>query len=138
MEHLNLSNIDKKLMYDVLSVPTTSQHELLMVEFLMDFAKRHGIDASLDDKGNVYLTKGKVSDGRFYPCICAHMDTVQDAQLEWINENKRLEIRTEEFQGEHFLFCDDIGLGGDDKAGIVICLSLMLKKPWKTSWSQKA
>ena len=92
MGTLNLATIDEQLMLDVLSVPTVSQHEHLLVEFLMDFAKKHDVDASLDDKGNVYFTKGMVADGEFFPCVCAHMDTVQDEQLKWINENKLLEI----------------------------------------------
>ena len=51
---MNLSTIDEQMMLDVLSVPTVSQHEHLLVEFLMDFAKKYDVDANLDDKGNVY------------------------------------------------------------------------------------
>ena len=97
MGTMNLSTIDEQLMLDVLSVPTVSQHEHLLLEFLMDFAKKYDVDANLDDKGNVYFKKGMVADGAFYPCVCAHMDTVKDKQLIWINENKRLEIKIEEF-----------------------------------------
>lgn len=116
-------------MYDVLSVPTVSLHEYLMVEFLMDFAKKHDIDACIDQKGNVYLTKGQVAEGMFYPCVSAHIDTVQERQMEWINENRPLDILTEGYGGFHYLYCDGFGLGGDDKAGVAICLSLMLKLP---------
>ena len=129
MGTMNLSTIDEQLMLDVLSVPTVSQHEHLLVEFLMDFAKKHDVDASLDDKGNVYFTKGMVADGEFFPCVCAHMDTVQDEQLKWINENKRLEIKIEEYLGRHYLSCEGFGLGGDDKAGVLICLTLLKRLP---------
>ena len=43
MGTMNLSTIDEQLMLDVLSVPTVSQHEHLLVEFLMDFAKKHDV-----------------------------------------------------------------------------------------------
>ena len=69
MGTMNLSTIDEQLMLDVLSVPTVSQHEHLLVEFLMDFAKKHDVEASLDDKGNVYFTKGIVADGKGYLMI---------------------------------------------------------------------
>lgn len=126
---MNLSIIDEQLMYEVLSVPTISMHENLMVEFLLNFAARHDIDAGIDQKGNVYLTKGQVEKGAFYPCVSAHIDTVQEAQMEWINEKRPLDILTEEYDGRHCLFCDGFGLGGDDKAGVAICLTLMLKLP---------
>ena len=126
---MNLSTIDEQLMLDVLSVPTVSQHEHLLVEFLMDFAKKYDVDAGLDAKGNVYFTKGMVADGEFYPCVCAHIDTVQDNQLKWINENKRLEIKTEEYLGKHYLSCEGFGLDGDDKAGVLICLTRLKRFP---------
>ena len=95
----------------------------------MDFAKKYDVDANLDDKGNVYFKKGMVADGAFYPCVCAHMDTVQDKQLIWINENKRLEIKIEEYLGRHYLSCEGFGLGADDKAGVLICLTLLKRLP---------
>lgn len=54
---MNLSAIDEQVMFDVLSVPTVSQHEHLLVEFLMDFAKKYDVDASLDDKAMSILRK---------------------------------------------------------------------------------
>lgn len=40
----------------------------------------------VDKIGNVYLTKGH-SKKLFYPCLSAHMDTVQELQTNWIAEN---------------------------------------------------
>lgn len=59
---------------DVLSIPTTSKDESMMVEFVQEWASSHGVSASIDSAGNLYLTKGSAS---FFPCVTAHLDTVQ-------------------------------------------------------------
>ena len=104
------------------------------VKFLMDFAKKNDIDAGLDAKGNVYFTKGLVAEGKFYPCVCAHLDTVQDNQLIWINENKRLEIKIDEYLGKHYLSCEGFGLGGDDKAvpALHYIVQLLIDRPGRS------
>ena len=60
----------------VLSIPTKSFKEDLMIEFLSNYLSDKGYDYEVDDFGNVYVTKGTLNEGEFYPCVVAHTDTV--------------------------------------------------------------
>ena len=117
------------LMYRVLSVPTYTGKEHRMIEFLMDYARDKGYDGGLDEKGNVYMCKGAPPNGGYYPCVTAHMDTVQYEQIPFIEAGVPIPLVTEEVKGKHRIYAEDFGLGGDDKAGIVIALTLLDKLP---------
>lgn len=127
---LGLKNIDEKLMYKILSVPSFSRKEMKIQKYLLHYAEKNNIEAHRDKKGNVYMCKGQVEEGSFYPCLTAHMDTVQAAHLPFIDMNTCFRLETEERNdGQHIIYADYFGLGGDDKAGIVIALSIMEKLP---------
>lgn len=128
-KRLNLSLIDEDLLYEVLSIPTFSEMEFRMQDFLLEYSKQKGYAASMDDKGNIYLCKGMLKKGHFYPCVSAHMDTVQERQIPYIEANKPISLLTEEMDGKHIIYADGFGLGGDDKAGIVIALTIMEHLP---------
>ena len=128
-KRLRLSLIDEKLLYKVLSIPTFSEKEYLMQEFLLKYSREKGIESSIDDKGNIYFCKGRVEEGQFFPCVSAHMDTVQDRQIPYIEANKPIPLITEETDDGHIIYAEGFGLGGDDKAGIVIALTIMEHLP---------
>ena len=128
-KRLNLSLIDGDLLYKLLSIPTFSEKEYRMQDFLLEYSRQKGIPASLDSKGNVYLCKGVLGEGQFYPCFSAHMDTIQDRQIPFIETNKPIPLITEETGDGHIIFAEGFGLGGDDKAGIVIALTIMENLP---------
>ena len=127
--NMNLKFIDEDLMFSVLSVPSFPRKEHCVQSFLMEHARLHGITASLDDKGNVYLCKGTLPDDEFFPCLTAHMDTVHSGHIPYIDANQPIPLQTNVIDGKHFIFADGFGLGGDDKAGIVIALTVMEKLP---------
>lgn len=112
--------MNKKLLKELLRVPTRSTEEVLMIEWLLDYLKtRHHCLAKRDELGNIYVTKG-VTD--IYPCVCAHTDTVHARANVLIHEE------------EDKLFATDwasnaVGIGGDDKTGIYICLQLLDQVP---------
>ena len=60
---LELSHINKELLYKVLATPSFSEKELRLQEFLMEYASQKDYECSIDDKGNIYMAKGKLSDG---------------------------------------------------------------------------
>jgi di/tripeptidase len=68
---------DLQLLKSVLSVPTKTYKEDLMVKFLVDWCKKEGLDHYVDEYKNVYVTKSQedVSDDFYYPCVVAHTDT---------------------------------------------------------------
>ena len=87
---MNLSYLHEDIAIKTLSVPSVTGWEQMMRDFLITFADEHEMEHEVDSTGNVYLTKGNVWDGEYYPCVCAHMDTVQSVQRKWITENKSL------------------------------------------------
>lgn len=122
---LGLQVVNEELMYDLLSVPSYTGMEHRMKDFIANHAKQKGYECITDDKGNLSLRKGELPGGSYYPCLTAHLDTVQAKQVPLIKEDKRLKLITEEVDGQHKIYTRYLGLGGDDKAGIVVALSIM-------------
>lgn len=127
--------MDKKLLKKVLSVPTYFGREERLREFLINFAVKNKIPVKVDNKGNVYLVKGVLNEGESYPCVVAHMDTVHSDQIPLIDENSKLIIHEEKINLGTKLWAGmkidgkevQTGIGGDDKAGVFICLEIIKK-----------
>lgn len=127
-------NQDLQLLKSVLSVPTKTYQEGEMVKYLINWCNKEGLDYEVDQSYNVYVTKktGEVPEGFYYPCVVAHTDTVHN--IDTIN------VREEELpnaQGEIKLaykaYNDQgspTGIGGDDKAGVFACLTLLKEMPF--------
>jgi len=62
-----IENVD--FLKKVLSIPTKSFKEDLMIEFLVEYLTEKKHNFKVDDFGNVYVTKGEINEGEFYPCI---------------------------------------------------------------------
>lgn len=129
-DDMELSYLDQNFVLDTMSIPTDSRNEFRMVIYIIQFARRNGIKYEFDDYGNVYLTKGKLEDGEYYPCVTSHLDTVQHKQEPYIRAGVSLDLKCELTKdGEHKLSVDtkgqsSIGIGADDKGGVCICLSM--------------
>lgn len=76
----------------VMRIPTCSQHEDMMQEFLLDWASKHGCSAKKDGKGNIYITKGKPPSGHYFPGFCNHVDTVHNDQIEMVKQRVYKEL----------------------------------------------
>ena len=59
---------DRKLqrLKEVLSIPTHSRHEELMIAYLENVLTEKGYDYKKDGLGNIYVTKGEAE---FFPCF---------------------------------------------------------------------
>ena len=100
---------------EVLSIPTFYGKENLMREYLVKILNEKNINNYVDEYGNVYATKG--SDQNF-PCVVAQIDTVHEiTDFEVIEENYSLSAIKP--NGE------PTGIGGDNKAGVFVCLELL-------------
>lgn len=116
---------DRKLqrLKEVLSVPTHSKEEDLMIEYLEGVFTEKGYDYQKDSIGNLYVTKGEAE---YYPCFVAHTDTVHS-----INHNLKVVQLKED--GKTILTGIDSktmkpsGIGGDDKCGVFLCLEMLDK-----------
>lgn len=129
-DDMELSYLNQDFVLETMSIPSNSHNEFRMVVYIIQFAKRNGIDYEFDDYGNVYLTKGKLAEGEFYPCVTSHLDSVRSEQDPYIRAGVNLDLKCERTKdGEHKLSVDSkgqsaIGLGSDDKGGVCICLSM--------------
>lgn len=135
-DDMELMYMKKDFIYECMSVPTHSRHEYRMVTFIILWARRNRIRYEFDEYGNIYLTKGELEEGEFYPCVTSHLDTVQDKQQPYIFAGVPLDIKTERTKdGSHKISVDvpnepsstyqtKIGIGADDKGGVCICLTM--------------
>jgi tripeptide aminopeptidase len=126
--------IDTNFLKEVLSIPTETYREDLMVEFISNWLKTNEIDFYLDQRKNIYATKGIPEDitDFYYPCVISHTDTVH--RIENINV---YEEELPNAQGElklSFKAYNDYGfptgIGGDDKCGVFACLTLLKELPY--------
>jgi len=125
---LNLKNLDVPLMYEMMSIPTYSGYEYRMATWLILWARKHNIDYSMDDYGNIYFIKGKPKEYEFYPCVTAHIDTVQDKAKPYILTGAELDLRTRKnTKGQYEVYIDGMGTGSDDKNAILIALHMFDK-----------
>jgi len=107
------------LLKQILAVPTCSRQEERMVAFLAEHVRQRGKEKCgeivTDCLNNVYIRKGNAG---IVPCLAAHIDTVHTPRpVEIIEQDGILFGRDE--QGQR------TGIGGDDKAGVFVCLELL-------------
>lgn len=114
---------DNKLqrLKEVLSIPTHSRNEELMIAYLENILSTKGYEYYKDKIGNIYVTKGKAN---FYPCFVAHTDTVH-----YVNHNLKV-VQLEENNQTILTGIDSStlkpsGIGGDDKCGVFLCLEML-------------
>lgn len=128
---LPYKHIDVKELYEVMQVPSCSHYEFRMAAYIILWARKNGVDYKFDKKGNVYLTKGKLEEGEFYPCVTSHMDTVQDKAKPFALAGAELPLRTRRVKStttdevRHEIFIDGQGIGADDKLGVYISLQIV-------------
>ena len=120
--------MDKKLLKEILSIPSYSGNERKLVNFICEFLEENKIPYKVDELFNIYCTKGEAD---IYPCVVAHTDTVHN--------NNYIDVRTElkkncrnvlkEAYKGYNAKGKPTGIGGDDKAGVFACLTLLLELP---------
>jgi len=115
---------------EVLSIPTKTYQEDLMIQYLVDYFESKGYDYKLQENGNIYVTKGEAE---FYPCVIAHTDTVHSITDMEVREemlpNLQGELK-EAFKAYHREKGHPVGIGGDDKCGVFACLELLKELPY--------
>ena len=104
-------------MLDLFSVPAGSNNESLMTIYVIDFCRKNNIPYYIDQNNNIICDKG----AGLKPTFCAHIDTVhyyENGYMVYLDNDK---IRAHD--NDNFF----VGCGGDDKAGIWVCLQVLLK-----------
>ncbi len=125
---------DLQFLKSVLSVPTKTYKEDLMVDFIIEWCKKENLSYYVDGSKNVYVTKFEemVSDDFYFPCVVAHTDTVHELDVINIREEQlpntqkevKLALKAYNNQGH------PTGIGGDDKCGVFACMKLLKELPY--------
>lgn len=108
---------DFELLKSLYEIHSPSGHEKKMRKFVKRIATQRG-GVVVQDNGNLYVTKGEADT---YPCICAHLDQVQDDHSKDFTVYKQDDVifaYSAKSKAQH-------GLGADDKNGIWIALELL-------------
>ena len=118
------SKVKVERLKSTLSIQTSSHKEKKMIKYIKAFVSKNIPDASIVVKNkNIYVTKGTLSSGEYYPCVIAHTDTVHDILKDFsVFRQGDLLFAFSEDTGEQ------AGIGGDDKSGVWIALEMLLKK----------
>lgn len=125
---------DLDFLKKVLSVPTKTYKEDRMIQFIADWCVENNIPYVVDEYGNVYVTKqvSKVDDDFVFPCVVSHTDTVHN--LDSINVVEEIQKNAQKIDKLALKAYNDngkpTGIGGDDKAGIFACLTLLKELPY--------
>jgi len=105
----------KQRLINVLSVPSFSGKESKMTQYILDYCQAHNLSAYSDEYGNVYVTKGLAE---VYPCVVSHIDTVHPiTEMDVCDAGDVLFAMTPDGRRT--------GIGGDDKAGVFVCLEIL-------------
>ena len=125
---------DLQLLKDVLSIPTFTYKDDLMVEFLIKWFNQNNIEYFVDEHKNVYATKQTLTElpeDFYFPCVISHTDTVH--RIDTINiKEEMLPNAQKEIKLSYKAYNDEgnpTGIGGDDKCGVFACLSLLKDFP---------
>lgn len=104
-------------------IQSHSLNEKFMVIYLIQWIEENNLDWTIDNVGNLIVTKGKV---KTYPCIVSHMDTVHKCLSNYTVYNSTL-------HKQKILYAKsndkETGIGGDDKCGIFACLFFLKTLP---------
>ena len=117
----------KEKLKELLSIPTKTWEEERLIKYLISHFEEKGYKYEKDDLGNLYVTKG-VSD--YYPLVLAHTDSVHDIEEMVVKEEYLPNSQGESKLALKAYTKEDgspTGIGGDDKAGVFICLELLKK-----------
>jgi tripeptide aminopeptidase len=120
---------------EVLSVPSKTYREELMVEYLVSWLAKNNIEHFVDEHKNVYATKQEspiTTEDFYFPCVVSHTDTVHDIEKINIKEEQlrnaqgELKLSLKAYNDQGY----PTGIGGDDKCGVFACLTLLKELPY--------
>lgn len=100
---------------ETLSNPTVYGAEDRMRDYIVNALNERNIPNYVDKYGNIYAVKGSAE---YFPCVVAHIDTVHPLEEFTVHEDNFILTAINKY-GEQ------TGIGGDNKAGVFVCLELL-------------
>ena len=123
---------DKKLLINLVSIQSTTRNDDAINSFIEEQLKAiDGVTVSKDAFGNIYAVKGSGDNG--YKCIVSHTDTVhsfEKGRLVYLHGDNLFAMAenspatTNSYYKNESLI-KQVGIGGDDRAGIYTCILAM-------------
>ena len=118
---MTIRELDPKLVWeqfdDITRVPRPSKKEGKIIDFLVNFAEKHGFDYRKDEIGNVVIYKGATAGFESRPTVVlqSHMDMVceknSDVEFDFENDAIRTKIDGEWVKAEGTTLGADCGIG---------------------------
>ena len=112
LEDLRKENEVLDIFCNLVSIPSPSLKEEKVIEWILDFCKKNGIDGKKDNYGNIYIHVPATDETKEPIMLSSHMDVVGD--------DSPVNIF---FDGD-FIKAEARTLGADDKVGVACALKL--------------
>lgn len=113
LEQLRTENELLDIFCNLVTIPSPSLKEDNVIEWILDFCKKHDINAKKDNYGNIYIHIPSTDNSKEPIMLSAHMDVVGD--------DSPIDIYLDE---EGFIHAKNRTLGADDKVGVACALKL--------------
>ena len=132
-----ITNLEPRLVWEqfdaITRVPRPSKKEGKIIDFLVNFAKEHGIEYKKDAIGNVVMRKPATAGMEDHPTVIlqSHMDMVceKNSDVEFDFEHDAIRTRIE----DGWVKAEGTTLGADCGIGMAAALALMLDEHSDTS-----
>ena len=127
---MTIRDLEPKLIWeqfdDITKVPRPSKKEGKIIEWLVDFARKHGFDYQKDTTGNVVIRKAATPGFEDRPCVIlqSHMDMVCEKRSDVKFDFENDPIRT--FIKDGWVYAEGTTLGADCGIGMAAALAVLL------------
>ena len=127
---MSLENLEPRLVWQefeaITRVPRPSKKEGKIIEYLIEFAKKHGIDYQRDEIGNVVMRKAATAGYESRPTVIlqSHMDMVCEKVADVDFDFETEPIRTKIVDG--WVMAEGTTLGADCGIGMAAALAILL------------
>ena len=127
---MTIRDLQPKLVWEIFdeitAVPRPSKHEEKIIEYLVDFARKHSLDYSRDDIGNVVIRKPATAGYESKPTVVlqSHMDMVCEKNSDTVHNFDTDPIRTKIVDG--WVKAEGTTLGADCGIGMEAALALLI------------
>ncbi len=112
LSELRAENEVLDIFCNLVSIPSPSLKEEKVIEWILDFCKKNGIEGRCDDYGNVYINVPATDSSKEPLMLSSHMDVVGD--------DSPVNI----YLDGDFIKAEGRTLGADDKVGVACALML--------------
>ncbi len=126
-----LENLEPKIVWkyfeEICKIPRCSKHEGKIAEYIMEVAKKHGLEVAKDEVGNVVARK-KANGYENAPMITlqCHMDMVCEKNKDVEHDFSKDAIKP--YVDGEWVKAKGTTLGADNGIGVAMCLALMEEK----------